>query len=132
MAQAGPSADGALAECAALGSVDQVRSCLEAGHQPDAPDVGGITPLYAACQNGHAQVAMLLLEAKASPDLTLGEGAVTPLLISCSLGNLDCINALVRRPPHILCAPPLCAHTTPREGLLASLSTSPSPQTSLP
>ena len=92
---AGPSGT-QLPEFSALGSVVEVRNRLAAGDAPDEADVGGITPLYVACQNGHSQIATLLLEAKASPDLTIGDGRVTPLLISCSFGHIDCVNALVR------------------------------------
>eukprot|EP00966_Prymnesium_polylepis_P151325 3496462-Prymnesium_polylepis.2 len=52
------------------GDVPQATWLLSQGTKPDAPSLEGATPLQAACQNGHAPLARLLLDHGAEPNPT--------------------------------------------------------------
>ncbi len=55
----------------------------------------GLTPLYIACQNGHKDVADLLLQAGADKDKAFGNGR-TPLYIASQKGQKDIVELLLR------------------------------------
>ncbi|MEV0092097.1 ankyrin repeat domain-containing protein [Streptomyces sp. NPDC050738] len=77
--------------------VKQVKVLLKAGADPDAPDVDGETPLYAAAVQGAAENVRLLLAAGASPDAqSSGPGSEgTPLCAAACWGELDVVRALL-------------------------------------
>lgn len=61
----------------------------------DYADQDGMTPLHAACQEGHDQCVELLLRAGARVDSTSKHG-LTPLIIACENGWHGCAHILVR------------------------------------
>jgi protein DGCR14 len=60
-----------LNRAAELGRAGAVAALLEAGAPPDLTDESGGTPLMAAAWDGHLEVARLLLDAGADPDILL-------------------------------------------------------------
>ncbi len=67
------------------GSITAVRAALDAGAAIDAPDVRGLTPLMIACAEGHREVARLLIDRGARPDLAgpHGETALGLAMVCC-------------------------------------------------
>ena len=61
----------------------------------DYADQDGMTPLHAACQEGHDQCVELLLRAGARVDSTSKHG-LTPLIIACENGRRGCAHLLVK------------------------------------
>lgn len=57
-------------------------------------DEMGFTPLHWAADRGHGQIARLLLEAGASPDVQDMDG-LTPLHYACIKGSLDCASVMI-------------------------------------
>ena len=53
-----------------------------------------LTPLAIAAQNGHSDVAQVLLDVGADPNLTAA-GKVTPLLLAARSGNVELVDALL-------------------------------------
>ncbi|KAL1524336.1 hypothetical protein AB1Y20_019235 [Prymnesium parvum] len=83
------------------GKVEKLRRLLEAD---DAPDWGclldwkneqGVTPLHAACQEGHAECARLLLENGATVDVLADGIGDTPLHTACRFGREHCVALLL-------------------------------------
>ena len=54
----------------------------------------GATPLYIAAQNGHLEVARLLLDATADKDKAMNMGA-TPLFVAAQNGHLEVARLLL-------------------------------------
>ncbi|WP_329118445.1 ankyrin repeat domain-containing protein [Streptomyces sp. NBC_01465] len=77
--------------------VKQVRALLRSGADPDAPDVDGETPLYAASVQGAAENVRLLLAAGASPDAqSSGPGSDgTPLCAAACWGETAVVRELL-------------------------------------
>ena len=69
-------------------NLDKIRDLINQGANVDKVDNLGLTPLYAACYNGHLEVARLLMEKEAT---------VTPLMLKAFIkyqqwGVIDRIN----------------------------------------
>ncbi|MEV1065045.1 ankyrin repeat domain-containing protein [Streptomyces sp. NPDC050263] len=75
----------------------QVALLLRAGADPAAADVDGETPLYAACVQGDADTARVLLEAGAPPDAeSAGLGSEgTPLCAAACWGHIETVRTLL-------------------------------------
>ena len=69
---------------------------LKAGAAIDQARNTGFTPLYIACQEGHLDVARLLLETGAAVNQAHVSGA-TPLFIACIEGHLEIARLLLER-----------------------------------
>ena len=86
----------ALCAAALEGKPNAVRKALAApGVDPNVVGSQGLTPLFIASQNGKAEIASMLLTAKADPGLACFGGA-TPLYISCSRNHSDVCKLLVK------------------------------------
>jgi ankyrin repeat protein len=77
--------------------VKQVKALLRSGADPDAPDVDGETPLYAAAVQGAVENVRLLLAGGASPDApSAGPGSEgTALCAAACWGETDVVRALL-------------------------------------
>ena len=64
-----------------------VSLLLAAGAQVDRTNTLGTTALFVACSNGFADVALVLLEASAQPDLPGGRSGSRPLLAATERGH---------------------------------------------
>jgi ankyrin repeat protein len=75
----------------------QVDQLLRAGADPAAADADGTTPLYAACVQGAADTARVLLAAGAPPDAeSAGLGAEgTPLCAAACWGHTETVRTLL-------------------------------------
>ena len=91
-----------LFSAAFSGKVDKLRKLLE--HE-DAPDWGclldwkseqGVTPLHAACQEGHRECVELLLDNNASVDSVAADSQDTPLMTACEFGRHSCVEILLK------------------------------------
>ncbi|MGW9395567.1 ankyrin repeat domain-containing protein [Streptomyces sp. DSM 116494] len=86
-----------LFDAALVGDIAGVKAALRAGADPERRDGEGATPLYAACVNGDAEIARLLLTAGASPDTESGglgsDG--TPLCAAACWGHAETVRALL-------------------------------------
>ena len=79
------------------GNISRVRSLLSSGVQTlllDLPDISGYSPLHAASQEGHAEVARALLSAGARVDMQDNLGC-TPLHRAAGAGHLGVLRALL-------------------------------------
>jgi ankyrin repeat protein len=83
------------------GKLEKLRKLIDGD---DAPDWGclldwknsqGATSLHAACQEGHAECAAMLIDAGASVDALDSEGG-TPLLSACRYGRVRCVEVLIK------------------------------------
>ncbi|CAE7453457.1 kidins220b [Symbiodinium microadriaticum] len=85
-----------LIKAARRGDVSVVEDCLNRPQEPDPPGQKA-SALHHAVQNGHVDVARLLLEAGASKDRTTKENN-TPLCLAAELehaGQVQCIQLLL-------------------------------------
>ncbi|MER5602084.1 ankyrin repeat domain-containing protein [Streptomyces sp. NPDC002265] len=75
----------------------QVRALLRSGAHPERGDRDGTTPLYLASVQGEAEIARLLLEAGARPDVeSRGDGSDgTPLCAAACWGHTETVRALL-------------------------------------
>jgi len=72
-----------------------VEALLRAGADVDAATDLGVTPLWAASQNGSAQIVRVLLEAGADPDVALLAGE-TPLMVAARSGYPEVVAILAK------------------------------------
>ena len=87
----------ALMRAAGAGHLDIVKFLVRAGAQVNQPTTdNGSTPLYIASQQGHPEVAALLLEHKATVDQPMQDGA-TPLYIAAHEGHEPIVRLLAER-----------------------------------
>ena len=74
-----------------------LHALLSEGAKIDLQTTDGMTPLYAACQNGHIEVVRALLSSRAKIDLrTKGDGR-SPLHVACQQGHTEVVLALLSR-----------------------------------
>jgi len=83
-----------LCVATSLGHRDICDILIKHGADPDM-SCAGYTPLYLAAQGGHADVAMLLICARASVDIATPSG-VTPLMVACHQGRPECVKMLLQ------------------------------------
>eukprot|EP00008_Paramoeba_atlantica_P014260 CAMPEP_0201488602 /NCGR_PEP_ID=MMETSP0151_2-20130828/19268_1 /ASSEMBLY_ACC=CAM_ASM_000257 /TAXON_ID=200890 /ORGANISM="Paramoeba atlantica, Strain 621/1 / CCAP 1560/9" /LENGTH=168 /DNA_ID=CAMNT_0047873927 /DNA_START=87 /DNA_END=593 /DNA_ORIENTATION=- len=85
-----------LFDAASQGDVELVKKRLTMElAKINGQDAQGKTPLHEACRWNHSEVAQLLIDEGANPDLEDKEGA-TPLHIACRFGQLDAIRVLLK------------------------------------
>jgi len=81
---------------AAFGDAEQVQSLLRKGVSPNTRNPRGTTPLYGAAVQGDDEIARLLLEAGADPNLeSKGEGEGLPLCAAASWGFVQVVRDLL-------------------------------------
>lgn len=91
-----------LFSAAFCGKEQRLRRLLEGGEGAewarliDWTGEQGVTPLHAACQQGHAACARLLVERRANVNSVGEEGGETPLLTACRFGRHECALLLLR------------------------------------
>ena len=83
----------ALYLAALRGEKTMVSTLLEAGANPDAGNVGGLTGLGAAAHAGHADVLAMILDAGASVDL-LNQAEETALFAAARAGHSEMVAKL--------------------------------------
>ena len=78
------------------GRADEVAALLAGGADANErkTDCGGTTPLIAACQQNHTEIAAALIAAGAKVNQALDYGA-TPLYIACQEGHTEIATALI-------------------------------------
>ena len=76
---AAPPDDWPLLDAARSGDTEAVRSLLEGGADPDVAQGDGLTPLHLAAQQGHVEIADLLIGAGAGLEVRTRLGGYTPL-----------------------------------------------------
>jgi len=76
------------------GSVDGVRQQLLAGISANQLDLDNRPSLVLAAMSGNAEIAKLLLDSRATPDLRDREGR-TPLMWASERGHLGVVQALI-------------------------------------
>ncbi|MFZ3499506.1 HEAT repeat domain-containing protein [Streptomyces sp. 5.8] len=84
----------ALGEAVRAGDTEAVRTLLEGGADPEAPDGDGLPPLCAAVAAFAYEAAGVLVEAGADPDRVLPDGT-TPLLRAVESGSRAMVGALL-------------------------------------
>ncbi|MER5762087.1 HEAT repeat domain-containing protein [Streptomyces sp. NPDC002082] len=84
----------ALGEAVRAGDTEAVRTLLEGGADPNAPDGDGLPPLCAAVAAFAHEAADVLVEAGADPDRVLPDGT-TPLLRAVESGSPAVVSALL-------------------------------------
>ena len=82
-----------LIEATLVGNVDEVRSRLESGTDPNLVYRTNTALTYAA-RDGFAEIAQLLIDAGADVNWIDGEG-VTPLILASFKGHLDLVQLLL-------------------------------------
>eukprot|EP00879_Flechtneria_rotunda_P005063 GHRR01005340.1.p1 GENE.GHRR01005340.1~~GHRR01005340.1.p1 ORF type:complete len:228 (+),score=102.66 GHRR01005340.1:210-893(+) len=83
-----------LIDSARYGDTEDVDVAIKQGVAVDGQDESGRTALHMACANGHGEIAKLLLEANASPDIKNAEGN-TPMHWACLNGHTEVVQALL-------------------------------------
>src|SRR5262245_1321143 len=84
----------ALADAAEARNRALVRSLLDAGADPNAAQVDGMTALHWSVYNDDAETAALLVRSRAAVNAVNRYG-VPPLSIACTNGNADLVKLLL-------------------------------------
>ena len=79
---------------AAAAAAAAARSSATGSHFVDEQDVDGTSALLLACQRGHTECVVALLEAGAAPDIARADG-LTAIHYACLGGHLPCVKQLV-------------------------------------
>ena len=82
----------ALTRAAARGSVDDVKSLIDAGDDVNTSDGKG-TPVFYAASNGHLECLKLLVEAGAEVNKAIGDNI--PIVLVAAKGHLECLKLLI-------------------------------------
>ncbi|KAM0438580.1 hypothetical protein ACHAPT_001332 [Fusarium lateritium] len=93
----------ALIAATEAGSLDMVKSLLDAGADVNAMDIYGeiikekrlCSPLYVACEEGHAHVVRELLKCGADASLDIGDRDGLPIVVAARHGQSDIVEALL-------------------------------------
>jgi len=83
--------------------IAKVASDIKMGANINGQMQDGLTPLFMAVANGHVDMATLLLDAGASPDLGLKETNATPIMLAAQHGKMDMIKLLLAKGANINC-----------------------------
>lgn len=118
--------DGAsLLKAVENGDLEQVRSCLESGVDPNAADAHGAIPLHWAAFRGQAEICELLLEHGAEANARARDGR-TPLHLAAQGGSTEVLDLLlayqadISAPDHSELRTPL--HLAAQEGQFEAAS----------
>ena len=93
----------ALHAAAHFGHLETAKFLVEAGAYVDMPSDKG-TPLFIACQRGHAHVARLLVVNRGALDLADEIDGATPLLIACQEKHAEAVRACLEAGADVNCA----------------------------
>jgi ankyrin repeat protein len=96
VAAANRSGERPLFWAAGTGTIEAARRLLERGAPVDAPDADGHTALHAAADGGHAEMALVLLDARADPRLANRAGE-RPVDLARRRGYDDVVRLLEAR-----------------------------------
>ena len=77
------------------GDIDVVTSLLAADADMNHADMNGFTPLFIASKNGHTEIVMRLIAAKAEVDKKTTGGCDTPLLAASQNGHTEIVIRLI-------------------------------------
>lgn len=91
-----PSRRHKLLEACAQGSLAAFEEAL-ATEDVNQTDKDGSTPLFKACQNGHAELVSKLLEMKNLDLNQTNMWGCTALWIACKLGRTECVEVLLKK-----------------------------------
>ena len=90
-----PTGETALHFAAEFGDLAAAQRLVQAGAKV-ATNRYGVSPLFAACELGHAPLIALLLDAGASVNASLPDGR-TPLMVAAQTGRPDAVKLLLAR-----------------------------------
>jgi len=79
------------------GQKENVLNAIRKGANIDARDDDQYTPLHHACDNGHLEVVMALIEVGANVNVNGGSYKNTPLHFACDNGHLEVAMALIEK-----------------------------------
>jgi ankyrin repeat protein len=82
------------------GDAEAVREVVRLHPELVDRDDGGPTPLFMACELGNVDVASILLDGGANPNLA-GDDGETPLHVAAFESNLDCARLLIDRKANV-------------------------------
>jgi ankyrin repeat protein len=80
---------------ASQGNLESLHIIMENGCDLNAQSESGFTPLMIACENGHYEVAVTLINAGADRNLTSTAKGLTALMIAAKRGNINLCRALL-------------------------------------
>ncbi|XP_063446547.1 ankyrin-1-like [Mytilus trossulus] len=84
-----------LLQCCFKGDIELVKWCLHhCLSNVNLCRIGGASPLFMACQEGHTDVVLLLINNKADVDICNNK-VVSPLNIACQKGHTDVVKTLI-------------------------------------
>src|SRR5687768_9642814 len=87
--------DAPVADAAMRGDVDAVRALIKQGADVNAAQGDGMTALHWAAENGHVEMAQLLIRAGGSLTAVTRRGSHTPLHVAARSGRGPVIEALL-------------------------------------
>jgi len=101
--------DSALGRATSFGHVEAVRVLIQNNATIDLTPVGGVTPLFMACQEGFVEIAELLINAKANVNfcfayknsITGEPRTMTPIGVAIQNNHQDIINLLIKNGAHL-------------------------------
>lgn len=85
----------ALRKAAIKGNLRRVKKLLDEGADVDFKDVNKLTPLYFAAMNGHVEIARVLLEKGADPNIAREDSLGPPVVRAAYDGNLEMMTLLL-------------------------------------
>jgi len=88
-----------LQAAARAGDIEKVKSLLAAGANVNEKGPGDRTALHAACENGHTEVARLLVDRGAEVNATTD--GVTPLIFAAAKGDKKTVELLLSKGAHV-------------------------------
>lgn len=91
----GPPSNTPVADAAMEGNRAQLRSLLKQRTNVNAAQGDGMTALHWAALEDDVEMVKLLLAARANVNVTTRDGAITPLLLACTNGNPEAVEALL-------------------------------------
>jgi ankyrin repeat protein len=86
-----------LSTAAQIGCIESVRTILDAPSDINKVRQTASTALYLACQNGHLDVVIELLN-RLEIDVNTRYNGITPITMACQMGHLDIVIELLKQP----------------------------------
>ncbi len=90
-----PALAGPLHEAVETGDIDQVKQAIAEGADVNQEDIAGRMPLFLAASEGHAAIAVLLIENGADVSMEDQLLGWRPLHVAASAGHLDVVEILI-------------------------------------
>ena len=90
-----PALAGPLHEAAETGDIDQVKQAIVEGADVTQADIAGRMPLFLAASEGHAAIAVLLIEKGADVSMEYRLFGWRPLHVAANAGHLDVVEILI-------------------------------------